>query len=82
MIVIAILIAGLMSPQLEPHGPVDPIPRCVTAAQRRTRACRCDVHNRTPLPDAARFVLHRGRCVVEGGLGPPLTKPPRPVPPG
>ncbi len=82
MIALAILAAALAPDRLEPHGPVDPIPHCVTVAQRRTRACHCDALNRTPLPDAARFVLHRGRCVVEGGLGPPLTKPPRPVPPG
>ena len=82
MLTVVILGATFPLGRLEPHGPVDPTPRCVTNAEHRTRACRCDAHNRTPLPDAARFVLHRGRCVIEGGLGPPVTEPPSPpVPP-
>lgn len=80
MLLIAIASLGSW-PTLEPHGPVDLIPRCVTKAQKRTHACHCNALNRTPMPDGAWYVLHRGRCIVEGGLGTATNRPPPPVPP-
>ena len=62
---------------IEAHGPTDPIPRCVTKAQKRARACHCDSLNRTPLLDLEAFVMHKGHCILEGGLGPAFV--PRPI---
>lgn len=79
--IVHMLAAALLSSGLYPHGPTDPIPRCVTAKQRRSRACHCEARNRTPMPDGAWYVLHRGRCVIEGGLGPVSVHPPHVLPP-
>ncbi len=74
--IVVFLATGFWLTQLEAHGPEDPIPRCVSAAEKHTRACHCDARNRIRLPDLERFVMHRGRCTLEGGLGPPTPRPP------
>ena len=81
---IGIAILALAAAQgIEAHTPDDPVPRCVNAAEKRTKACHCEAMNRVPLPDLVRYVIRHGRCVTRGGLGPvrpiptPLRQPPR-----